>query len=115
MPFEPTSPAGQRLITAVAEALVATAQPSMFDPAEHFKPLVVRRHFRETSDLQRVIISPVKSGLMRRDARGRFIGLHPRLRRQIELLKRKRERAAIPTPAEIRRRQQATLALVPFE
>jgi len=113
--FNPTSPAGQKLLATLSDVLIREAQPEMFGQDPGDRPLRVRAHLRERSDLQRVILSAVRSGLMRRDARGRFVALDARLRRQIQSLQAKRQARARPTAAQRRALQQATFALLPRE
>jgi len=113
LPFETTSPASQKLLQAIAEACISAGTPEMFGTTPETRPLRIRAHLRETSDIQRVVIHAVRSGLMRRDKRGRFIGLDPKLKVAIRRLMDKRDKEGQPTKAEIRRLQRITFSLIP--
>ena len=113
MPFDPMSPAGQRLVQAIAEACIRTGQPDLFGDGAEGRPLRVRPHLRERSALQRVVLSAVRTGLMRRDSRGRFIGLDPRLKQAIAAAKARLTRSKQLTRTQIRELQRATFALIP--
>jgi len=113
--FDPTSPAGQKLLASLSDVLIREGPATMFGQDPDQRPLRIRAHLRERSDIQKVIVSAVRAGLMRRDSRGRFVALDARLKRQIQLLQAKRKARTRPSPAQRRALQQATFALIPKE
>lgn len=108
----PQSPEFQRLVEEIARKILEGGHASQLLPGFSDRTLTVRTHVRTRSPLQRAVLEATRAGLMRRDARGRFVGLDPRVRRQIALIQRTRRRKAMPTRAQIRADQQAVFALL---
>lgn len=88
------------------------------DPAlaEHMRQItgavVTRRQLRTRSKLQQVVHSAVRSGLMRRDSKGRFTRLDPRLKAKINRIKLRNIKTGKPSKAEIRQLERETFALL---
>lgn len=77
------------------------------------QPLRVKAHARIRSSRQKVVLSAVQTGLMRRNKHGQFTGLDPRLKAKLAQSHKAEIARTTPTRKEIQARQRATFALVP--
>ena len=96
------SPEFARFAQALYSALAATQNGArVLNGGPHPTSLRVRPHMRRLSTAQKVMRAATRTRLVKRDAKGRIVGVSPKLKRALKKLQAQRRRAMTRSPAQL--------------